>query len=95
VRVAEIVGISDLSERQLYRSFTALTGVPPHRYQLNLRIEHAKRLLAKGSTVTTAAATTGFADQSHLNRHFKRLLGLPPGRYGARWRDGAAGTSKP
>jgi AraC-like DNA-binding protein len=95
VRIAEIVGVSGLSERQLYRSFTALTGVPPHRYQLNLRIEHAKRLLANGSTVASASAATGFVDQSHLTRHFKRLLGLSPGRYGARWRDRMAGTSKP
>jgi AraC-like DNA-binding protein len=87
VRIAELVGVSGLSERHLYRSFAALTGVTPHRYQLNLRVEHAKRLLASGWTATAASAAAGFADQSHLSRQFRRLLGLSPGRYGVRWRD--------
>jgi AraC-like DNA-binding protein len=40
-------------------------------------------MIAAGTRPADAAAAVGFADQSHLNRHFKRILGITPGRYGA------------
>jgi transcriptional regulator GlxA family with amidase domain len=62
--------------------FREHVGVPPHRYQIGLRIDRAKTLLAGGTSIASAAAAVGFADQAHLSRHFRRHVGLPPGRYG-------------
>jgi AraC-like DNA-binding protein len=45
------------------------------------RVRRAKALLRAGRTPAEAAAEAGFSDQSHLTRHFKRLLGFTPGRY--------------
>jgi transcriptional regulator GlxA family with amidase domain len=57
------------------------TGLPPHALQLALRIRKARRLLESGESIADVAAATGFADQSHLHRHFQRSLGLTPGEY--------------
>ena len=58
-------------------------GLPPHRYLLQLRVQQAKRLIAAKVPLAIVAADTGFSDQSHLNRHFKRLVGVTPGQYQA------------
>ncbi len=50
-----------------------------HQYLLNLRIEQARVLLRRGVPPAEVAASVGFADQSHLNRHFKRYVGSTPG----------------
>jgi AraC-like DNA-binding protein len=56
-------------------------GVPPHRYQTIVRVNRARKLLAEGAALSDVAYLTGFCDQSHLNRCFKKVLGLTPGRY--------------
>jgi len=66
---------------RLTRLFRAGTGLPPHRYQLAQRIKHARRLLESGTGVPDVAAAAGFADQSHLHRHFRRSLGITPTQY--------------
>ena len=81
VRLGELARVAHLSPHYLNRVFREQVGVPPHRYQLGLRIDRAKALLAGGASIATAAASVGFADQAHLNRHFRRHVGLPPGRY--------------
>jgi AraC-like DNA-binding protein len=45
-----------------------------------------RTLLGEGVALSEASAACGFADQSHLNRVFKRLMGVPPGRYRAQTR---------
>ncbi|NEQ55828.1 MAG: helix-turn-helix transcriptional regulator, partial [Leptolyngbya sp. SIO3F4] len=54
---------------------------PPHAYLNHVRVHQAKRLLASGHSITDAALSTGFADQSHLHRHFKKMVGVTPGQY--------------
>lgn len=81
VRASDLTAIAGSSERQLYRSFREHTGVSPHRYQVQLRLSIAKRLLAHGTPPAEAATAAGFVDQSHLSRHFKRLVSVAPGRY--------------
>jgi AraC-like DNA-binding protein len=76
--LAQIVGISPLKLLRLYRREW---GLPPHRHLVQIRVQQAKRLIAAGNTLVNVAAATGFADQSHLNRHFKRLVGVTPGQY--------------
>jgi AraC-like DNA-binding protein len=46
-------------------------------------VERARELLAAGEPPSAVAWATGFADQSHLTRHFRRAIGVPPGRYQA------------
>ncbi len=65
----------------LLRVFRHATGLPPHKYLLNLRIEQARVLLRQGVPPARVAASVGFADRSRLHRHFKRHVGSAPGRY--------------
>lgn len=70
-----------LSRFQALRAFKHRYGLPPHAYQLCLRISHARRLLLQGESAADVAARCGFADQSHFNRHFKRFNGVTPMQY--------------
>ena len=88
-RLAENVSMDDLAAAagcgrfQLFRRFKKATGESPHQYQLRLRLERARELLASGSrrqSVASVAAECGFFDQSHLARHFRRIYGVPPGQ---------------
>ncbi len=81
VRLEHLAREAGLSPFHLARSFTAHTGVAPHAYQLHLRVGRARALLAGGAPPAEAAARTGFCDQSHLGRHFRRLVGVTPGAY--------------
>ncbi|MBP0588575.1 AraC family transcriptional regulator [Paraburkholderia sp. LEh10] len=79
VSLDELALEASLSVSELCRRFTAAFGLSPHRYQLVLRLKTAKRLLLGGMTPSDVAAATGFADQSHLGRHFKAVFGVTPG----------------
>ncbi len=70
-----------LSRFQVVRAFKRAYGLPPHAYQLCYRIARAKRLLCEGHRPAYVATELCFSDQSHLNRHFKRLLGATPREY--------------
>jgi AraC-like DNA-binding protein len=63
------------------RCFGGRFGLPPHRYLTGRRVDRARRLLLAGAPAADVAAATGFTDQAHLTRHFKRYLGTTPGRY--------------
>jgi AraC-like DNA-binding protein len=71
-----------LSRFELVRRFGAAYGLPPHRYQTNLRIMHAKSQLLNGRPIAEVSTATGFSDQSHLGRVFKSILGITPGALG-------------
>jgi AraC-like DNA-binding protein len=81
VTLDELSVLSGLSRFHLAREFKRVVGVPPHTYQLLLRIALARRLLEQGASRAEAAARAGFVDASHLARHFKRLVGVSPGRF--------------
>ena len=83
VTLAELAALSGVSRFQLLRGFARHVGTTPHAYLLQQRVRLARRLLAAGRRPAEAAAEAGFADQSHLNRAFRRQLGLTPARYRA------------
>ena len=86
-RVAENVGLDDLaavaglSRFHLIRAFQRRYGVTPFAYQRNRRIEKARAVLRTGASLADAAAGAGFADQSHLGRAFRAVMGATPGEY--------------
>ena len=65
----------------LLRAFKQATGLPPHAYLNTVRVRQARRLLDAGVPPARVAAEVGFADQAHLTRHFKRVVGVTPGAY--------------
>ncbi|WRZ92113.1 AraC family transcriptional regulator [Streptomyces sp. NBC_01007] len=65
----------------LVRAFSGAFGIAPHQYLMSRRVDRARRLLLGGRPPGEVATATGFYDQSHLTRHFRRLVGVPPGRY--------------
>ncbi|MET9899508.1 AraC family transcriptional regulator [Streptomyces sp. NPDC006446] len=65
----------------LVRAFSGAFGIAPHQYLMSRRVDRARRLLLDGRPPGEVAITTGFYDQSHLTRHFRRLVGVTPGRY--------------
>ena len=81
ITLEELAGISRMSRFHLARAFAAHIGLPPHAYQTRLRIERAMALLRAGVRPGEVANLTGFADQSHLTRHFRRIMGVTPGEY--------------
>ncbi len=81
VSLEEIASISHLSAFHLIRVFQQEVGLCPHAYLTQVRVERARALILRGWTLASAAAETGFTDQSHLTRHFKRILGITPGQY--------------
>jgi AraC-like DNA-binding protein len=81
VSLGELAEVANLSAYHFHRSFCRVTGMPPHAYQIHLRIVRAKALLRRRQPIAQVAHSTGFADQSHFTRHFKRLTGIPPARY--------------
>lgn len=70
-----------LSRFQALRAFKSWYGLPPHSYQLRLRVALAQKSLREGVRPAEVAAEYGFTDQSHLTRHFRRLLGVTPAEY--------------
>jgi AraC-like DNA-binding protein len=70
-----------LSRFQLYRQFRVQYGVAPSAYLRQVRLREARRRLASGAAIAEAAFATGFADQSHLTRWFRRTYGITPRVY--------------
>ena len=70
-----------LSRFQALRAFKRRYGLPPHAYQLCVRVQRAKGMLRDGAAPADVAAHLGFVDQSHFIRHFKRIVGVTPTRY--------------
>jgi AraC-like DNA-binding protein len=81
VRLAEVAAAAGITACHLAHVYTRAMGVSVHAYHLLVRIRHARQLLATGLNAGEAGAAVGFADQSHFTRHFKRIVGVPPGSY--------------
>lgn len=81
VSLESLSEVAGLSPFHLLRVFRDEVGMPPHTYQTQVRVRNAKSLLLADVPAAQTALESGFSDQSHLSRHFKRLVGVPPGQY--------------
>ena len=81
VSLHELADVAGLSPFHFLRSFKEQVGLPPAAYQIHRRIAAAKNLLRGRCTIAEAATELGFVDQSHLSRHFQRIVGTTPGNY--------------
>jgi len=89
-RLADALTLDELADHarldkfHLCRAFRSQVGMPPHAYLTQLRILHAKQLLAAGTRPKDIAPQVGLYDQSQLNRHFRRIVGMTPGQFSAK-----------
>ena len=81
ISIDDLAALVNLSPYYLIRAFRDEVGLPPHAFQVQLRVREAKRDLRTRKPIARIAADHGFYDQSHLNRHFRRVLGVTPKRY--------------
>lgn len=80
--LSEMAAVAFLSPYHFARLFKASTGSAPHQYVIGRRIERAKLLLSTTNwSLAAIAHAVGFAHESHLALHFKRLTGLLPSSY--------------
>ncbi|GGS08017.1 AraC family transcriptional regulator [Streptomyces humidus] len=77
----EAAGLVQAHPAHLVRAFSAAYGIAPHQYLTARRVDLARRLLLDGRPPGEVAAVAGFYDQAHLTRHFRKLVGVTPGRY--------------
>jgi AraC family transcriptional regulator len=79
----QMAAVARLSAYHFARQFKAATGLPPHQYLVARRVDCAKLLLQTQTYLPLAevAARAGFSDQSQFTRHFRRIVGLTPGRF--------------
>jgi AraC-like DNA-binding protein len=99
-RFADALTLDELSEYagldkfHLCRAFRTQLGMPPHAYLTQLRVLHAKELLAAGARPKDIAPQVGLYDQSQLNRHFRRIVGMTPGQFSAKHRQFSAAAAR-
>jgi len=83
--VGRVAARTGMSREGFSRVFARRHGMPPHAFWLMARLNDARKLLRAGEGIATVAVETGFTDQSHLGRRFRRAFGITPGRYCSGW----------
>ncbi|MEV0326048.1 AraC family transcriptional regulator [Micromonospora echinospora] len=81
VLLQDLAALTGVSAYRLVRIFSGAVGMPPHAYQNQVRIRHARRLLAVGVPAANVATLVGFCDQPHLIRMFKKYTGVTPAQF--------------
>jgi AraC-like DNA-binding protein len=79
--LAHLASLAGMTPFHFAKAFTRHVGVPPHAYQIQIRLRKATDLLAMGKPHVEVALETGFCDQSHFCRAFKKKFGITPGQY--------------
>lgn len=83
VRSGELEALTGLDRYALARHFRAAFATSPRRFLTMRRLQRARAMIGDGEPLSEIAAATGFADQSHFSRHFKKAFGVTPGRWAA------------
>lgn len=81
IHSSELEAASGHTRYGLSRHFRACLGTSPYRYLIMRRLDRARALIHQGTSLAIAASISGFADQGHMTRHFRRAFGLTPGRW--------------
>ena len=81
ITLDDLAAHAGLDKFHLVRAFRAAVGLPPYEYLTHVRVWKAKELLQRGALVAEAAQAVGLYDQSQLHRHFRRIVGITPGRF--------------
>ena len=81
VSVATMSEKVHISSYHMIRKFTAENGITPHQFQMQCRVRKAQALLKQGYKVVDVAHKVGFCDQSHLDRVFKKQVGISPNQF--------------
>jgi transcriptional regulator GlxA family with amidase domain len=81
IPLADLASLCGLSLHRFVTVFRSQVGIPPHQYVCRTRVKQARALLRQGIPPAAVALDTGFCDQSHLSRHFKRQCGITPGHF--------------
>lgn len=80
--LTELSKISGLNPHYFAHAFKVTTGVPPHRFIVERRIDKARSLLKDSQqSIAEIALVSGFASQSHFTQHFRRVVGMTPGKF--------------
>lgn len=83
LELADLAEVAGLTIFQLIGLFRRLTGLTPHAFLVQLRLNAAREQLKRGASLAEAAIDNGFYDQSALTKHFKRAYGITPGQFAA------------
>ena len=86
LRLDSIASAAALSARHLIRSFNAALGMTPQEFIRQERVRQAATLLRNGEATSRVAQIVGFADQSHMTRAFRSVMGTTPSAYARSWR---------
>ena len=81
VRLRTLVDQSGMGQRTLQRRFLEHVGVSPRQHLCYLRFQHARTRLEQGESAADVACATGYSDQAHFVREFRRFAGITPGRW--------------
>ena len=79
--LGELARLAGCSPCRLNRVFASVVGMPPHQYQTMQRVRRVKECIRNGLGLAESAAEAGFADQSHMSRCFRKIMGMTPGRF--------------
>ena len=79
--LSQLSAVAGLTPSHFVRAFSQHYGMTPHAYLLDQRIRHARTLLKQGQPLAEVALASGFADQAHFQRQFKRRVAATPGQY--------------
>ena len=90
LRVEDLAGELGMSVSGFHYHFKAVTAMSPVRFQRQLRLQEARRLmLGEGVDAATAGRRVGYDDPAYFSREYKRLFGAPPLRHVGQLREGA------
>lgn len=81
IPLEQLAAVAGVSKYHLIRTFRAAVGMPPHMYQLRLRLTRSLLMLRGGVPLSAIAYDLGFADQSHFTRAFRAEFGTTPGAW--------------